>query len=772
MRLHEAAVDRYGPIANWHPDLTEGLTVFSGPNEAGKTLYLEALIQLLDPAVSDVLEPPPRYDEEPVGRVVLEHGDTRYDLGSETPLSSVTNIQPIDIPTVFVVRDRDLAMPEGTSYYTDLVEHLGEVHTSAIEAVVDELRALGRLTDKNLNLSSRFDDAKATRADAVGLRDEIGDYLEEIADSGMDQLQRERTALTREHERVREEHAKQEAAKKVATHARLDRVLEELIETNGQLDELEMFTDDALADLRETERHLERTRDEIDSLEDDIEGISDDLEAATETHERTKTELQRLRGREAAVEQAETALEEYRSQESAAASASRQQTLGRRGAIAGAVATGLATAGGALAGSTVAYGLAGALLVLTILAASIAYRANRAASGVDRAATRAVATAQDAGLDVEAVDEIGPAIESFRSRLTETADRSIRAEERENALREDHSRIEQELKEHTDTVDDLSETLQAELETAGVEDVDAFARRVETRSEAAEAHRIAAQRLEDALGPVEAEGWTEQVETWRRRLDELVRDVDTAAVSASEFDEDRLDELTDELQRLTAERDRLEEDLDAYDTRLDRFDERAAEIAAEPFIDRRLALEGRSPAALRTLVDELDELIEAIDADADAARRAIKLLRSIKDDQQRKITDLFDPEGPTSRAFSRITYGRYDGVSYDPDAGTLIATSDGEAIDVDALSAGATDQLYLASRLSLADRLLDGGTGFLLLDDPLVTADRDRLHNGFETLQSLVDDGWQLVYLTAKAEVYEGMVDRFDLAHERVEPIG
>jgi uncharacterized protein YhaN len=53
------------------------------------------------------------------------------------------------------------------------------------------------------------------------------------------------------------------------------------------------------------------------------------------------------------------------------------------------------------------------------------------------------------------------------------------------------------------------------------------------------------------------------------------------------------------------------------------------------------------------------------------------------------------------------------------------------------------------------------------LDDPFLAADPTRLRKGFETLVDLANDGWQIIYLTAKEEVRGTMADAFDLSvHE------
>jgi uncharacterized protein YhaN len=70
--------------------------------------------------------------------------------------------------------------------------------------------------------------------------------------------------------------------------------------------------------------------------------------------------------------------------------------------------------------------------------------------------------------------------------------------------------------------------------------------------------------------------------------------------------------------------------------------------------------------------------------------------------------------------------------------------------------------------VSLATQLLGTTPGFLLLDDPFLAADPDRLRQGFETLTDLAAEGWQILYFTAKREVSHTMVDEFELDHIRM----
>ena len=57
------------------------------------------------------------------------------------------------------------------------------------------------------------------------------------------------------------------------------------------------------------------------------------------------------------------------------------------------------------------------------------------------------------------------------------------------------------------------------------------------------------------------------------------------------------------------------------------------------------------------------------------------------------------------------------------------------------------DMLNICMRLSLADALYDGEKPMLILDDPFVNLDDDRLINAMELLKKLAEDR-QIIYLT------------------------
>jgi energy-coupling factor transporter ATP-binding protein EcfA2 len=99
--------------------------------------------------------------------------------------------------------------------------------------------------------------------------------------------------------------------------------------------------------------------------------------------------------------------------------------------------------------------------------------------------------------------------------------------------------------------------------------------------------------------------------------------------------------------------------------------------------------------------------------------------------------------------FSRIT-GTVTSLGF---AGQLPATVErsGVPMPYDRLSQGANGALALAVRLAMAEVYLDGGRGFVMLDDPLVHLDRDRMAEATAILRAFAERS-QVIFFTCHDE--------------------
>ena len=151
---------------------------------------------------------------------------------------------------------------------------------------------------------------------------------------------------------------------------------------------------------------------------------------------------------------------------------------------------------------------------------------------------------------------------------------------------------------------------------------------------------------------------------------------------------------------------------------------------------------------LDTLTGQLRSLGSADDVKAQLAQRqqemaqlleeydAVALAIEVLDEANTTLQNRFSPAlgARAAEIFAKITGGRYQKVLLSRDF-SLETDSEGAQRSVQLLSQGASDQLYLAVRLAICDMVLPEEKHVpLILDDALLSFDDDRLHAALDYL--------------------------------------
>lgn len=175
---------------------------------------------------------------------------------------------------------------------------------------------------------------------------------------------------------------------------------------------------------------------------------------------------------------------------------------------------------------------------------------------------------------------------------------------------------------------------------------------------------------------------------------------------------------------------------------------------------------------LEAIRQRLESLIGGIEAGREKAQTALSIFDGIEAEEREQVSLLFGEDSAVSRYFSTITGGLYNAVTFDHEDGVVhVRSRGGSEFPADKLSSGAYDQLYLAIRLALGERLVSDGAGFFIMDDPFIRSDPDRLARQMAMLCDISRKGWQIIYFSSKGEVKEalakeikkGAVTLFDL---------
>ncbi len=159
----------------------------------------------------------------------------------------------------------------------------------------------------------------------------------------------------------------------------------------------------------------------------------------------------------------------------------------------------------------------------------------------------------------------------------------------------------------------------------------------------------------------------------------------------------------------------------------------------------RLAVLG-DPMALESERASLRERIDRLQAEYDAIDTALGLLREADLEMQTRFSPRLGARA--AELFEQLTGGRYDRVTLDRDLSAQ-ARQTGSALSHDAgyLSAGTSDQLYLALRLAICELAMPEGEKCpLVLDDALSTFDNDRCASALNLLRSLAKERQILLF--------------------------
>mgnify|MGYP000651644027 FL=1 len=257
---------------------------------------------------------------------------------------------------------------------------------------------------------------------------------------------------------------------------------------------------------------------------------------------------------------------------------------------------------------------------------------------------------------------------------------------------------------------------------------------------------------------------SEAADALRARKSDVDFDADTA------FTEEDLDDARERAaaaeERYRQRRDELRE----HRRQLDEFAERPGRIEFERFCGEPLDLTVASIDALEDLSDRLDEVVAAVETDADVSRTTATVLERMADAESEKMTTLFE-DGQAAETFARLTDDRYVDLRVDDDSRLVVELATGRTLSPAELSRGTRDQLYLAVRVALGRRLLDGRDGFFIMDDAFLSADEERIERQAEVVADLVDDGWQVVYLTCKRDAREALVETADAEVTELSPL-
>ena len=254
-------------------------------------------------------------------------------------------------------------------------------------------------------------------------------------------------------------------------------------------------------------------------------------------------------------------------------------------------------------------------------------------------------------------------------------------------------------------------------------------------------------RLDSYLGR-KSKNFGENLSYWKHEVDALKEYKDKAKEVS--YDEKMVSQLESEKKILFNRKEELQKKMKGFHEKLKEVERKANEVLQleEDYLHCETSLD------LKSISEKLQDFIDKTENSKKNFLEVMKIYEEIEKEEEEKVSQLFGKDSLVSKYFCQITGGIYQEVNFNLDEKRIkTKLKNGEILDVEKLSGGAYDQLYLSVRLALGEKLLNGNKGFFIMDDPFIKADMERLRKQIDILEGISESGWQIMYFTAKDEV-------------------
>ncbi len=777
MKIEEFSVTSYGasPLYFPKPQKPAAFNLFYGPNEAGKSLLIDALLKLMlgkkaaysPPGTSDpVFENLDRVEVEPEGFVRVKIGDESYKFPEQGSLVEILNESasggselqqsaPPDFRNIFVVRDSNLKFTGtmGSDYYSDLQDKLTGLHSKQIKNIRKKLQEKGRLTNSHsdASLSSRQDNNQlGDRFDRAGeLLKEVSKLKTEAKDENYYQLEEKLQETKWKIGKLEEEIGLLHRAKKRDNYERGQQLLKDYEETKKEIKNYENITDDDFEKYRKAKERIEQLKKDKKKEQKNIEKQEQEIKELEEPLARIEREKNRLEEQVKVINQKVHSLlkEAEKFKEKLARSRPTEKYLNR---IIGFWALGTVILLPLIYFRITAYDWLYPLFFLLGLAGSSLWKGKiiRERNQYRVLIQKIKNILSGFGIEKKDLPGLKQEIQELKQQLNEKEDQLEQLKDRQSSLAGQKESTEESLGKILEELAEKKEIIARINKKAGVQNFGEYENKHREKNKLKNNKNGIKSELQGKFGKKDEQFSLEQI---KDELSQLAPYKDAAG--ELEFEEEKLKQWESEKEKLEKDSSRLAGEYERLEDRLAEIEKEVSEILAPEAVETPVCQDLNDLEEIET---KLQKFRENVNLNMEAALTAIEIFEELETEEEQQVKELFDPENKVNDYFRQITGGRYKSIEYQPEEKRLIVTDQNEnRLTPEKLSGGTFDQLYFSIRLGLGNRLLEASPGFFILDDPFIKADSKRLKRQIEMLKKITDAGWQVLYFSAKNEVRE-----------------
>jgi len=769
MKIKEFSIIRYGPLPNTGKIFLHNFNLFFGKNEDGKTLTIDALVKLLLRTNIRVFEKIDRVEENPEGYVIIEDDQGKeIKIPEKGNLTKVADLSSSECRNIFIIRNSDLSIPRESEFYTNVTDRLTGLRTKDISKIKDILIEIGKITPTGGFREIKGENLKTRVNEALGLIEKINVLEEKIKKEKFDELEEESVRQREDIEKVEGEIKSLEDARKREEYEKGKEALDSLKKALDKFKDLGIYNENDKQLWRDSEKDIKTFTEEKEKLSTELDKKEEEYKKVSEELGEKEIDFQVFVDRKKKLDdEIKPELKNYEIKSGELAQQKGKEKIFSLIGIISPIILGICLIGVILSISLLRVIFSPSLLLFSILAglffiSTIGSWILRLLFSIGK--DRLAGTFEKIRLTLSKFELRADTIEGILSNIQRFGDEYEKKEAKLQEIRGKKEKLEEKIKELRDEIPKIENKIK---EAEGNIDKIRSRSREESLEEYTKKLKLK-QNLEKSIGEQKgilrsrleekSEKEEENILYWDEEITKLGEYKDKA--KDIKYSETRESELEEKKQKLDEKLKELKDSMKAIQKEMEELERKVNEI---------LRLEGeylycKTSVDLKAVKDKLQRFIDENENNKDNVLEVMKIFEEIEAEEKEKVSKLFGKESPISKYFDEITEGLYEEVSFNQNTGNIkVKRRDGKILRAEKLSGGAYDQLYFSIRLALGEKLLKDKKGFFIMDDPFVKADPDRLKRQIQTLKKISKLGWQVLYFSAKGEIYDvfkGDIDR------------
>ena len=784
MKIDEILIDRYGIVSEQKYNFSKNhnLVFIYGDNESGKTLTMDALAKFLLPKKPDPSKKADKYgftNEQlnrvnyfPQGYVIIsDKTGKQHKLQEQNSLYDIFDMPDRSLKNAFIIRDGDLNINEEHNFYQHVTEHITGMRIDDIDKVKKQLRQKYRLTGQ-LNFSDRDKDLKLLSRINMGekLVDKITHLLAEAENEGYDHIETILVSYQEQIESIDKEIQQQIMAYYSDKYKRANYYFKQFKNAKEKLKELQNYTQERMEKWKEIERELARYCEEADSTERKIENTQQELSNVQEQRTKLGEKLSEFEGSLNSLTKLKPKIERLLDIKKQLVGGEIKQNLLGNARITLASLGGLSLIvsffynGGFLWIISVVFLILTATLIIPDwLRAKKWSDLEKEFIQIKNKLIELVPWNDDHNRisEVDNLEELIRWVSGFEQKYQFNYKKYYEdILPQEKNLKDQLRDLKNQQKKLQDKISTYKDDFRQMRMSSGVDSIEEYMDKINQKNGLRRELDLSVNALNNIFAtkkdfPNDSyEGdisTAEKVNFWYEKITELFNYVKV------EVD---VEYSQSELENLRIKKHELSEKITQLNNKMENYREKLSEIGDQAV--KVLYPEGHRQmvcSSTTNLIDIKNKLTEFLQQQKwiqTAATELDTILNEVEQEERQKVVSIFNHDGNISGYFRELTKDNYQAVVYDEQTHRISCKKkDGVYLDASQLSGFTWDQLYFCVRLVLAERLMRGNKGFLLLDDPFVKADHIRLRKQLEMIANIAHWGWQVIYFTAKNEVME-----------------